>query len=277
MMANLRIQFGQVSHRRGFTLIELLVVISIISLLIGILLPTLSAARRTAQSVSCLSNMRQFGVAIAVYTSDHNEVLPLYGERKRTAAAHGPTAPETMGQGLSWAGLLNKSVNFSVEAMTCPADATPPQDEEDAFWVKRATGSTSVVSASYGAQAFYWDDNTPDWRPPWSIPQGPNYPAFWEQPVLTYQLAQPSRLNMVWDGPLSENTQVALVNFQANSAAWLAGGTSIWTDIWERHTDDIVTAPDKGAGPNALYADGHAVSSIDTSILVEEDVAIPVD
>lgn len=49
--------------RRGFTLIELLVVISIISLLIALLLPSLSAARDSSRAVVCRSNMRQLVLA----------------------------------------------------------------------------------------------------------------------------------------------------------------------------------------------------------------------
>lgn len=57
--------------RTGFTLIELLVVISIIALLVGILLPALGAARRTAQNSRCLSNIRQMDTAAMSFAADH--------------------------------------------------------------------------------------------------------------------------------------------------------------------------------------------------------------
>ncbi len=63
-------------RRRGFTLIELLVVIAIIAILAAILFPVFAQARESARSTQCLSNMRQLGTGVVMYTNDYDEMYP---------------------------------------------------------------------------------------------------------------------------------------------------------------------------------------------------------
>jgi prepilin-type N-terminal cleavage/methylation domain-containing protein/prepilin-type processing-associated H-X9-DG protein len=110
------------SQRRAFTLIELLVVIAIIAILAAILFPVFAQARESARMTSCLSNMKQLGLALRMYAQDYDETnTSIY-------QGWGTGDPNVADQdGWMWRNAIqpytkNKGI------MSCPSNPTAPPD-----------------------------------------------------------------------------------------------------------------------------------------------------
>lgn len=68
------------SRSRAFTLTEILVIVGIISLLAALSFPVFNHIRRRAHQATCVSNLKQLGVAVSLYTQDHDGLFPRGGD-----------------------------------------------------------------------------------------------------------------------------------------------------------------------------------------------------
>ena len=140
-----------VAHRRApqprrsgriaaFTLIEVLIVVAIIAIVVAILLPSLSAAKRTAVLATCKANLRQVSTGIATYSMEqgvipHGPVVPplggfLEGNDGRLATSQVWTGPQTWPPTHMGLGLLLRREQFNPKALYCPGDDTNNREEE---------------------------------------------------------------------------------------------------------------------------------------------------
>ncbi len=120
-------------YREAFTLIELLVVIAIIAILAAILFPVFAQAREQARATVCLSNTRQIGLALEMYTQDFDETFPIF-------YAYNTEVPNTTIR--AWAGdPLHKGVEVEL---------LPYTKDKNIFACPDDQGGTALADPNYG-------------------------------------------------------------------------------------------------------------------------------
>jgi len=213
---------------RGFTLIELLVVIAIIAILAAILFPVFAKAREKARSASCLSNMKQIGLATMMYVQDCDETYPsLYDDNSYP------------GQRIIWADKIrpytkNRNIFF------CPGGLTQidPSPASPGWYMP----SDNVANTQYSMNMW----GGVDW------PEGTTsgYPVIEAQLVHVSETAfcQESAAQAGsgwfcnWSNIVSGRNTTSIVNGET----WLMG-------TWNSNI-----APRHQGGTNMTFCDGHA-------------------
>jgi prepilin-type N-terminal cleavage/methylation domain-containing protein len=120
-------------QRTGFTLIELLVVMAIISILASMLFPSFAKARAKAEQTDCLSNLKQLGYAIFMYSSDYDGLAPVQDTSNWTASFQqfGYIVPEYSTTGtINWAqAVYPYTKNYQINECKSTIDWAPGSDQ----------------------------------------------------------------------------------------------------------------------------------------------------
>ncbi len=151
---------------RAFTLIEVLVVVSIIAVLAGLLLTSLSSITKSGDDTKCVSNLRQVAMAVNAYASDNDDTLPGPLTRGQYPFFHGSSLSGFI---VSYLGLSKTNLQWVPEnsVFVCPsfaraAEATPGFQSVTTYgWIP------NYIAANYGDTGIR----------PWGYPLDPLRPA----------------------------------------------------------------------------------------------------
>jgi prepilin-type N-terminal cleavage/methylation domain-containing protein/prepilin-type processing-associated H-X9-DG protein len=234
--------------QNGFTLIELLVVIAIIAILAALLLPALAGAKKSAQKISCVSSLRQWGLALQMYVGNFDDVLPRDG--MNASGTYGAGDSQQPG---AWFNLLPPYVaEKPLASYTSNATANAEQNSHILPFpgglgkmfecaAARMGGNDFTTVSGAGADGFFSFDMNIDLKHQTATTVFP-YGNSPNMPKLT-SFHRPTDTVFMFDCVFSPSAEIVNNSPQYNSV----NPANRWRSFASRHT----------FGGNIIFVDGH--------------------
>jgi prepilin-type N-terminal cleavage/methylation domain-containing protein/prepilin-type processing-associated H-X9-DG protein len=252
---------------RGFTLIELLVVIAIIAILAAILFPVFAQARESARKTSSLSNTKQQGLGVMMYTQDYDEFYPCnsWDTPPLDATTYDARVPRYL-TAMQWVFRVQPYVK-NMQIFVCPSDPNPKDgwhcydnsplnDNCNTAWgiptpISYAPNNLVIGYAGWENPNGCFGDGSfiPDWN------MAPKSMAAIPSPASTYMLADYGRCDIEdwWVNNLRAANYTAVYNQSAPGGGRQVDNVEPWAS--RRKLD---SAYRHQHGTNISYADGHS-------------------